>query len=919
MRVPRLRREIDSFIAGAPEIVGRDQELAVVLDLFQLGATAGRALVLLGDAGIGKTTLLEAAVGRARAREWRVLRADGSERETGLAFAGLHQLLKPALDGVRRLPPRQRSALLSAFGVEDDATVPEQLLIGAAVLTLLSDLGEERPLLAVVDDAQWIDRGSLDALAYAARRLDTAPIVLLVGARGQAAPAGFDRGLATLTIGPLAHDAANRLLDRQPRPLAGRARLRVIGQAAGNPLALVELAKTVAGDEENGQGWTADALPLSQRLEGIFAAHLADLPAATRRLLLLAAADDGGDLVSVLAAADLMQPAGAHFADWLPAEEAGLVRLDNERVRFRHPLVRSGVYHAAPFTVRREAHLALAEALHDEPDRRAWHLAAASVHPDEMAAAALEGTADRARRRGGYAAAARALERAARLSPAPADQARRLAFAADAAAFTGQVDWVLELAAKAAERAEEPQVRALATHSTGWALAQTTRHHAALSVLLNTGSLGAEHAGVALVNAALVAYHAGDEEYRREVLDGMSRLGLPPDNPWRIWVVAAVDPFRNRKELVAAIAGAVGIDDSRQLGALGAAAWTLDETALAVDLLVAAVDGRRAEGALGGSGSAHLCLGWAYADQGRFGEAHVAAVAAAAIAAEGRLELVTAGTHALEAELCGLRGDTAGAREKAAAALAAVDPQESRAIAVRARRAIGVAAAADGNHELAYEQFRRLFTADGAPVHFHASCYGLAELAAAAARIGRRDQARQVVDRVAGDLRGAVSARLRLLIERGRALLAHPDRAEHHFTRALADPTGQRWPFERAQTEMEYAQWLRRQRRRATEARPILLAALETFRRLGARAWEDLAHAEMRASGISTAPAEPDAFAELTPQQQQIIRLTAQGLSNREIAERLFVSPRTVATHLYRSFPKLGITARAQLRDILPS
>jgi ATP/maltotriose-dependent transcriptional regulator MalT len=175
------------------------------------------------------------------------------------------------------------------------------------------------------------------------------------------------------------------------------------------------------------------------------------------------------------------------------------------------------------------------------------------------------------------------------------------------------------------------------------------------------------------------------------------------------------------------------------------------------------------------------------------------------------------------------------------------------------------------------------------------------------------------VDRVAGELDGAASPRLALLIERGRAQLADPDAAELHFTRALADSTGGRWPFERAQTELEYAQWLRRHRRRAADARPILLAALETFRRLGARAWEDLAHAELRASGVSTAPTEPEAFAELTPQQQQIIRLAAQGLTNREIAERLFVSPRTVATHLYRSFPKLGITARAQLRDILPS
>ena len=917
-----MRHEIDSFLAGVPEIVGRDRELAVVLDLLQPGETAGRALVLYGDAGIGKSTLLDAAAERARANGWQVLHADGSERETGLAFAGLHQLLKPVLDGVRLLPPRQRAALLSAFGVEDDPTAPEQLLIGAAVLALLSDLGEERPLLAVVDDAQWIDRGSLDALAYAARRLDTAPIVLLFAARGQAAPAGFDRGLDTLAIGPLAHDAANQLLDRQPRPLAGRARLRVIGQAAGNPLALVELAKTVADDEASGQGWAPDALPLTERLERIFAAHLADLPAPTRRLLLLAAADDGGDLASVLAAAGALQPGGpadALVAGWLPAEEAGFIRVDNQRVRFRHPLVRSGVYHAAPFAERRDAHLALAEALHAEPDRRAWHLAAACLHPDEKAAAALEATADRAARRGGYAAAARALERAAQLSPEPADQARRLALGADAAAFTGQVEWVLELAAMAAALAEEPQVRALAAHSTGWALSQTTRHHKALSVLLHTGRLGTDHAAVALVNAALVAYYAGDEGYRREVLDAVSRLGLPTDNPWRIWVVASTDPFHSRKELVAALEAAAGTGISLQMAALGAAAWTLDETALAVDLLATAVERRRAEGALGGSGSAQLCLGWAYADQGRFGEAHVAAVAAAAIAVEGGLQLVAAGTHALEAELCGVRGDAAGAREHAAAALAAIDPHESRAIAVRARHAIGVAEAADGNHEMAYEQFRMLFTADGAPLHYHASCYGLADLAGAAARTGRRDEARQVVDRVTGELDGAASPRLALLIERARAQLADPDAAELHLTRALADPTGGRWPFERAQTELEYAQWLRRHRRRAADARPILLAALETFRRLGARAWEELAHAELRASGVSTAPVEPEAFAELTPQQQQIIRLAAQGLTNRDIAERLFVSPRTVATHLYRSFPKLGITARAQLRDILPS
>ncbi|WP_345538221.1 helix-turn-helix transcriptional regulator [Phytohabitans rumicis] len=894
-----MRHEIASFSAV---IVGRERELDAVLRLLGGDADAARALVVLGDAGIGKSTLLEAAAAHARACGWRVLRADGSERETGLAFAALHQLLGPVLKAATRLPDRQRAALLGAFGLEGDGLrAPDQLLIGAALLTLLSDLAEERPVLVVVDDAQWIDRGSLDALAYAARRLDASPSAALLAARGTAAPAGLDRGLPALTLEPLARDASNQLLDRQPRPPAGGARLRVLTEAGGNPLALVEFAKTAAEIE-------ADALPLTERLERIFAAQVAALPAPTRRLLLLAAAADGGDLAGL----------EWNVEDWAAAEEAGLVRLDGQRVRFRHPLMRSGVYHAAPLVARREAHLALAMALRDEPDRRAWHLAAASAGPDEPVAAALEASAQRARQRGGYAAAAGAPERAAQLSPDPAQRARRLALGADAATFAGQVEWVQELAGQAAAGTDDPGVRALASHSRGWALSQTTRHRAALMVLLRTADLGTPHAAVALVNAALVAYHVGEEEDRHRVRDAAARLGLPAGNPWRTWILAATDPFGSRAEVLADLDGAVGVRDSLQLGALGAAAWAIDHTACAVDLLTAALDGRRAEGALGGSASTYLCLGWAYADQGRWAEAQVAAAAAGAIAAEGRLELVTAATHALEAELSGVRGDTAAGRRQAAAALAAIDPQESRAIAVRARHAAGLAAVADGDHELAYEQLRMLFHADGTPVHFHASCYGLAGLAAAAARTGRRDRARQVVDLVAARLDGTASPRLALLVERGRALLADPDAAERHFAGALADPEGRQWPFERAQTELEYAQWLRRQRRRAADARPYLLAALETFHRLGARPWEELAQAELRASGVSLAPAEPDAFAELTPQQQQIIRLAARGLTNREIAERLFVSPRTVATHLYRSFPKLGITNRAQLRDILP-
>jgi DNA-binding CsgD family transcriptional regulator len=881
------------------EIVGRQRELT---EVFALLDAPGHALIVVGEPGMGKSTLLDAAAERAGGAGWQVLRADGSERETDLAFAALHQLLRPVLGGTDRLPARQRSALLGAFGVDDEPVAPDRLLIGMAVLTLLSD--REQPLLVVVDDAQWIDRGSLDALAFAARRLDGVPVALLAAARGRSAPPGLDNGVPAVTLGPLAPDEANRLLDLQPLPPSGRTRLDVLSSAAGNPLALVELARTVGGP-------CGKALPLTARLEAIFAADVADLPAPTRHLLLLASAADG-DLAHVLAAGT----ASADLGDWLPAERAGLVHLDGRQVRFRHPLVRSGIYQAASFAERRTAHLTLAEALRDQPDRRAWHLAAASAGPDEAVAAALEATADRARQRGGYAAAARALERAAELSPDTADRARRLALGADAATFTGQLGWVQELAARVPAYTSDPAVLALAAHSTGWALSQTTRHRAALAVLLPAAATGGQHAAVALVNAALTAYHTGEEPARRDVLRAASRMPLPADNPWRIWIVAATDPFGQREDLLASLAKA-RTDNPLELGALGAAAWTLDETAQAVDLLEAAIDGRRAAGALGGSGSTFVCLGRAYADQGRWAEAETAAAAAAAIAAEGQVELVAAGTLALEASLLAVRGHTVDARDKAAAALAAIDPRQSRAIAGRARHAAGLAATADGDHELAYEHFRTLFTRDGDPDHFHGSWYAVADLAAAAARTGRRDQACEIVDRLTGAATGGLSTRLVLLTQRARALLVEVDNAEPHFLRAATDPAGTRWPFERAQAELEYAQWLRR-RRRGGDARPLLLAALETFRRLGARGWTELAHAELRASGVSLVAAEPDALADLTPQQQQIIRLAARGLTNKEIAEQLFLSPRTVATHLYRSFPKLGITARAQLRDILP-
>ena len=286
------------------------------------------------------------------------------------------------------------------------------------------------------------------------------------------------------------------------------------------------------------------------------------------------------------------------------------------------------------------------------------------------------------------------------------------------------------------------------------------------------------------------------------------------------------------------------------------------------------------------------------------------------MASSAGLDHAEACAQALDATVVALLGDPATARRIVERALTLVDPLESRSVAVFARRALGMAAVAEGDYDTAYTQFRSAFTDDGDPVHYHVSYTLLAELAAAAVRRGRQEHAAELLERSARRLGTGMSARVRTLIDRGRALLADPEHAEPFFRAELKEPAGEQWPFERAQTQLDYGEWLRRQRRIA-EARPLLSAALEVFQRLGARPWVERAQAELRAAGIEAGDVVPTAFAELSPQQQQIVQLAARGLTNREIGEKLFLSPRTVGSHLYRVFPKLGITARSQLRDVV--
>ena len=911
-------------MATNSELIGRDGEVARLRGLVDPLPADSRILVLLGDPGTGKTAMLADVAVRARAGDLRVLSVAGRESERDLAFAGLHQLLRPVLDRVAALPDRQAQALYGAFALSDDPVPPDPLLTGIAVLTLLSNLSDDRPLLVEVDDAHWLDRGSLDTLAFAARRLESEPLVLLLGARGNIPPPGFDRDFPELILQPLSRLDADHLLDAQPHPPHGRAREQVIAQAAGNPMALIELSKMIAADPTAGRRWASEPLPPTDRLTAIMAAQFAVLPPPTRAALLLAAVADNPDLTTTAVP-------GLTAAALRPAETAGLIRVGGSGPQFTHPLVRSAIYHTVPFAELAAAHLKMADTLHGHPDRYAWHMAAAALKPDERVASLLEETATQAQRRGGAAAAARALERAAELSPNEPDQARRLLAAAALARHTGQSDWVQELAARALTLTKDPDLRITARYLLGWALIWSNRHADALPTLISVAEQASDQMPVIAWNAidlaATVAYHSGTPADRQAVLTTFDRMHEPPQTSadWpadqadmiRLWIRATTNPFGKRGELIASLLRMASRTFSEPAD-VGAAAWLLDETDLAVRFLREALDRLREPGVRGRSGPVLSALLWAYIDSGRWDETLTTARETADTAAAYKMDTIAASADLATATVLALRGNHDRVQPLITSALAKIDTTADRATAARARHATGIAALADGSYTTGYAHLRKLFDADGTPLHNHISYLAVADLAAAAARTERHLEARTLVERALAKVDPAPGPRLQQLAARACGLLAGPIAAGAHLARGLADPAGDAWPFERAQLQLDYGEWLRRQRY-INDAKSILTAALQTFRSLGATPWIRRAEAELRACGVTAhaATTAPSALAELTPQQREIVILASRGLSNGDIADRLFLSPRTVASHLYNSYPKLGIAGRYQLRHLV--
>jgi DNA-binding CsgD family transcriptional regulator/tetratricopeptide (TPR) repeat protein len=709
-------------------------------------------------------------------------------------------------------------------------------------------------------------------------------------------------------------------------------------------------------------------------------ARIAGLPRATQHLLLVVAAAAPEDLPLFLGSL----PNDA-LAELEPAEDAGLVRLDGADavpLRWSDPDIPRRLYDAARYRDRRRAHLSLADALTGRGDRRAWHLAAATLGPDDEVATALEDGAEAARLHAGWAAAARMLERSAELSMEPRVAARRYLLAMRAAIFAGDGTWVGRLGARAGELTDDPAAALEAALASGWALARTDRHGEAVTMLTAVAVRAAdtgngELAWSALPPAAVAAYYSGQAAHREQLkmalgvvsrsLTGRSSgAGAPgadspllaaaatapsafvpargadeevdpSDSPQATWLTAALDPVGSAKEVEAVLTAKghpAGLDQVT-LNQLGGAAWAVDQTQYAVTALRTFLD-RQDHTALGGVNVlVSNTLGTVLRDSGAWDAAAAAYGDALRVARNTGMDMVRRTAEADLAIIAALRGEPGEVRTLVARSLAGLDLDASRAVAVIARRALGLAALADGDHERAHDVLRLILDDSGEPLHPHLSLYGVVDLVTACLRTGRYAEGQEAAAAFR-QVAGHGSVRLRMLVEHAAALTAaagdeHGDRAQAdvHFDIALADPETATWPFERARVQLDHGAWLRRQRR-VTEARPHLADAYDTFERLGAVPFARWAGAELRAAGVRAgswgrgpadspgpAPGSPGPLAELTPQQRRIVVMAAGGLTNREIAERLYLSPRTVGMHLYRVFPQLGVTSRAQLRDVV--
>lgn len=904
-------------------LLGRDEEFGDLCGRLDSIDVRGCAVGLVGEPGVGKSALQAAVVDEARARGFTVLAARGSESETHLPFASLHQVLWPILARSANLPPRQRDALLSGFGMSE-VTAPDPFLIALAVLELVVDAARQSPVLLSLDDMHWMDEPSADVAAFVARRIEGERVMLLASVRAGSTLLADNPSMEWVPVSGLDESSASILIDERAPDLTPALRERVLREAGGNPLALLEFPVAMRSGR---LGWTelSENLPMTVRLERAFVSRVGYLPAATRALLVVAALDDGTDLAEMLAAADVVVGTEVGLEAAQPALDEGLLISDGASAYFRHPLVRSALRHATPLAQRQSGHAALAQVLSGpHPDRAAWHRASSITAPDEQVAAELERAAQNAVRRGALVSAVAWLERAAALSPDPPARGARLISAAELAFELGRFSHVEQIKRQVAGIALRPRdqsrlawLEGVFDDGSASEPAETRR-----LVSLAGHALRADDTDLAaqlLVGAARRTWWSDPGADVRQEIVRVARQAPLPDNDPRLLAICGTSQSHESGPFVIGQLSRWPADAHGQpqsAGLLGVAAFCTGDFARAVGFLSSPVEALRSQGRLSLLAEALAIRAWAAIYLGAFDLAR-SADEAMRLADETGQTLWAATARIALAVLGAIRGS----RDSEAALLADAErvalsaPIATSSLLAGVQLARGLAELSATRYEQAYRQLRRVFDPADPAFQRVQQVWTLSYLADAAIHTGHQDDARALLaamECVTGD---DPSPGARIALEYSRAALAEDATAEALFRSAL-DGGGRRLPWHRARAELAYGSWLRRHRR-IVESRGPLRAARGTFDALGARAWAERADQEIRATGEGGWQPTISPSELLSPQEAQIAQLAARGLSNREIGQRLYLSHRTISSHLYRIFPKLGITSRAQLAAAL--
>jgi DNA-binding CsgD family transcriptional regulator len=904
-------------------LVGRDAELEFVASVFDSAASTERALLVVAEAGVGKTALLNAAADAAASGGALILRAEGVEFEADVSFSGLNQALLPLLEDFGHLNQLHRDALSSVLGLAPGPT-PDRLVVSNAVLSLLRHAAEDRPVLLVIDDVPWLDRSSADILGFVARRLAGGRAGLLAAARPGTGNIFDSVGLPSLHLDPLTAEAANDLLRMRFPMLAPGVRRRMLDEAQGNPLALLELPATLSGRQRIAAQSLPPVLPLSDRLRALFEARVSGLTSAAREVLLLAVLEGTGAL------AVLQEATGDPDLGSLgSAESAGLVRIGEHpnQLVFRHPLARSAIVGVSTRGERRRAHQLLAEVLADQPERRAWHLAEAATGPDEEVAALLEQSARRVLGRGDPVLAVQRLSRAAELSPQPADRSRRLTEAAFVSAnMAGGLDDVSRLLVEATQGEAGRQQTLQAATTAAFMLLSSDGDVDSAARLLMTAIDSCGHSldatDESLVAAIYLLFLICGFGRRAELYDGLFRVldRMVPEAPDDLYLLSRIvpDPVRTAApvlpQLEASLADLTDEAPSWRFRKLAMAAAFTDRLTDYRALFWWFVEQARSRGAVTIVVALLLHISLDDIHTGRWDGLNKLIDECLVLCETRGLGLYVPVFQSRKALLAAARGEEHAVKELAQAMTRWAVPRRADLLVDYAHHALALCAVGRRDFEDAYRQAIAVSPAGTLPAYCHEAPSLCLDLVEAAVHTGRRAEAQAHVSAIfAADI-AALSTRLSLLAHGAAALAAEQDDAAIGlFEHAVDLPGADRWPFELARVQLAYGERLRRVHA-SERARDQLAPALETFERLGAIPWIDRAAKELRATGR----ARPVRRAEgLTAQEQEIAALAAEGLTNKQIGERLFLSHRTVSTHLYRIFPKLGIATRSALRDAL--